>query len=135
MEKTQLNSDLVQKQLSALTQKIVHVIQASKEEKDILDKEFDSLKNGILFMDGRLQIEKVRILSEVHGIGSMIQLQPTILEEMQSGIQIPQQEDTDIVVEATELSAVIRQELDAQRKKITNSQLQSFAVKTYMQAA
>jgi len=39
------DSNLVQHQLSELTQQVVNVIQACNEEKDILEGEFNLLKN------------------------------------------------------------------------------------------
>jgi len=55
-----LNTDLVQEQLSELAQQIVHVIEACDEEKDILEEECDSVKNGMVIMESRLQMEKIR---------------------------------------------------------------------------
>jgi hypothetical protein len=72
IQMTEANSDLVQKQLSELAQHIVHVIDACNEEKDILEEYFDSVKNGILIMESRLQTEKTTIDSEVQGVGSMM---------------------------------------------------------------
>jgi len=73
VERSEGNTDLVQKQLSELTQQTVHVIQACNEEKDLLEEDFDSVKNGIIIMESRLQTEKIRIDSEVQGVGSMMQ--------------------------------------------------------------
>jgi hypothetical protein len=65
VEMTEANTDLVQRQLSELAQQIVHVIQAGNEEKDILEEDFDSVKNGKIIIESRLQTEKIRIDSEV----------------------------------------------------------------------
>jgi len=73
------NTDLVQRQLSELAQQIVPVILACNKKKDFLEEEFDSLKSGIMIMESRLQTEKVRIDSEVQGVGSMKQFQQAIL--------------------------------------------------------
>jgi len=131
---TEANTNLVQKQLSELAQQTVHVIQACNEEKDVLEEEFDSLKNGIIIMESRLQTEKVRIDSKVQGVGSMMQFQLAILEEIRSGIHVLQDQDNQIVGEATDLFVGIRQELEAQNKKIIDNGLQVFAVKTSVQA-
>jgi len=108
-EMTEANTDLVQRQLSELAQQIVHVIQACNEEKDVLEEVFDSLKNGIIIMESRLQTEKVRIDSEVQGVRSMMQFQQGILEEIQLGIHVLQEQDNQIVGEATDLFASIQQ--------------------------
>jgi len=60
VEMLKLNTDLVQEQLSELAQQIVHVIEACDEEKDILEEECDSVKNGMVIMESRLQMEKIR---------------------------------------------------------------------------
>jgi len=54
IEMLEPNTDLVQEQLSELAQQIVHVIEACNEEKDVLEEEFDSVKNGIVIMESRL---------------------------------------------------------------------------------
>jgi predicted nucleic acid-binding Zn-ribbon protein len=105
------DSDLVQKQLSELAHQIVHVIEACNVEKDILEQDFDSVKNGILIIESRLQTEKSRIDSEVQGVGSMMNFQHAVLEELRAGIHILQSQDKQIVGEATDLFAGIRTEL------------------------
>jgi len=113
VEMVEANTDLVQEQLSELAQQIVHVIQACNEEKEVLEEDFDSIKNGIIIMESRLQMEKVRIDSEVQGVRSVMQFQQAMLEEIRSGIHVLQGQDNQIVGEATELFAGIRQELEA----------------------
>lgn len=63
------------KQLSELAQQVVHVIEACNQQKDILEEEFDSIRNGILIMESRLETETVRIDSEVAGVRSVMELQ------------------------------------------------------------
>jgi len=82
VEMLEPDTDLVQKQLLDLAQQIVHVIEACNQEKDLLEEDFDSIKNGILIMESRLQTEKTRIDSEVQGVGSMMVFQQAILEEV-----------------------------------------------------
>jgi len=101
IEMTEANTDLVQKQLSELAQQIIHVIKACNEQKDILDEDFDALRNGILIVQSRLQTEKGRIDSEVKGVGSMMNFQQAGLEEHRSGIHILQDQDNQIIGEAT----------------------------------
>ena len=124
----------MQKQLSELVQQIVHVILACNEEKDVLEEEFDSVKNGIIIMEGRLQTEKFRIDSRVQGVGSKRQFQQAMLEEICSGIHVLQEQDNQIVGEATDLFVGIRQELQAQHKNVIDHGLQIFAVKTLVHA-
>jgi len=123
------NSDLLQKQLSELTEQIVHVIQACNKEKDQLEEEFNSIRNGILIMECRLQTENVRIDSAVLGVGTMMQFQQAVLEELHSGIHVLQEQDNQIVAEATDRFAGIRAELKAQNKKILDNGLQTITVK------
>jgi hypothetical protein len=128
------DTDLVQKQLSELAQQIVHVIKACNEEKDILKEDFDSVRNGILIMESRLQTEKTRIDTEVQGVGSMVQCQKAVLDELRSGIHILHEQDNQIAGEATDLFAGIRAELEAQSKKRRDYGLQIFAQKCSIQA-
>lgn len=134
VEMTEVNTDLVQCQLLELAQQIIHVIQACNEKKDILEEDFDSVKIGIIIMESRLQTEKIRIDSEVQGVGSMMQFQQAMLEGLRSGIHVLQEQDNQIVGEATDLFMGIRSELEAQSKKITDNGLQIFAQKISIQA-
>jgi len=127
------NTDLVQEQLSELAQQIVHVIEACNEEKDVLEEEFDSVRNGILIMVSRLQTEKVRIDAEISGVGTMARFQEAMLQELRSGIHVLQSQDNQIVQEATDLFDGMRKELEAQCKRITNNTLQLVAVKSSTQ--
>jgi len=127
---SEANNNLVQKQLSPLDQQIVHVIQPCNEEKDVQEEVFDSLKNGIILMESRLQTEKVRIDSEVQGVGSIMHFQQAMLQEIRSGIHVLQEQVNQIVGEATDLFAGICQELDAQNNKIIDNGLQIFTAKT-----
>jgi hypothetical protein len=88
IQMSEVNPDLVQKQLSELAQQIVHVIEACNEEKDILKEDFDSVRNGIVIMESRLQTEKIRIDSKVQGVGSMMNFQQPMREELRAGIQV-----------------------------------------------
>ena len=97
------STDLVQDQLSELAQQIVHVIEACKEEQEVLEEEFDLLRNGIVIMESRLQTEKIRIDSEIFGVGTMAMFQEAMLQELRSGIHVVQSQDNQIVQEATDL--------------------------------
>jgi len=134
IQMSEANPDLVQEQLSELAQQIVHVIEACNEEKDILKEDFDSVKNGILIMESRLQTEKTRIDSEVQGVGSMMNFQQAVLGELRSSIHILQDQDNQIVTEATDLFTGFRKEQEAQSKKVLDIGLQNFANKVAIQA-
>ena len=121
VEMAEVNTDLVQKQLSEHAQQIVHVIETCNEEKEVLEEEFDSVKNGILIMESRLQTEKVRIHSEILGVGTMAQLQDAVLQELRSGIHVLQSQDNQIVEEATDLFSGIWNELEVLSKRISNN--------------
>jgi predicted nucleic acid-binding Zn-ribbon protein len=134
IQMTEASSDLVQKQLWELAEQIVHVIEACNKEKDVLKEDFDSVRNGILIMESRLQTEKTRIDLEVQEVGSMMNFQQAILEEVRSGIHILQDQDNQIVGEATHLLVGIRMELEAQSKRMTDVSLTNFAQKVSVQA-
>jgi len=118
----------VQEQLSELAQQIVHVIEACNEEKDFLKEEFNSVRNGIGIMERRLQMEKIRIDSEICGVGTMAKFQQAMLQELRSGIHVLQSQHNQIVQEATDLFSGMRQELEAQSKKISDNTLQLLVV-------
>jgi hypothetical protein len=134
IEMTEANTDLVQKQLSELAQQIIYVIEACNDENGILEKDFDSVKNGIIIRESQLQTEKIRVDIKVQEVGSMMQFQQAMLEELQSGIHVLQEQDNQIAEEATDLFAGIRMELEAQSKKITDNGLQIFAQKVSIEA-
>jgi len=128
------NTDLVQEELSELAQQIVHVIEACNEEKDILEEEFDSVRNGIVIMESRLQTEKIRIVSEISGVGTMARFQEAMLQELLSGIQVLQSQDNQIVQEATDLFGGMQREMEAQSKRISDNTLQLLAVRPSTQS-
>jgi len=130
---SEANSDLGQYQLSELAQQILHVLEACNEEKDILKEDFDSVKNGIVIMESRLQTEKTRLDSEVQGVGTMMNFQQVVLEESRAGIQVLRSQDDQIIGEATDLFAGIKAELDSQSKIVLDKRLQNFANKVTIQ--
>ena len=134
VEMLEPNTDLVQEQLSELAQQIVHVIEACNQEKDLSAEEFDLVRNGIVIMESRLQTEKIRIDSEVSGVGTMARFQDAMLQELRSGIHVLQSQDNQIVQEATDLFGGMRNELEAQSKRISDNTLQLLAVRPSTQA-
>jgi len=134
VEMSETNPDFVQEQLSELAQQVVHRIQACDEEKGLLEEELDSVRNGILIMESRLQTEKIRIDSKVSGVGSMVNLLQAALQQLCSRIHMLQSQDNQRVSEATDLFAGMRQELEAQSKRISVNSLQVLAIKTSTQS-
>jgi len=114
METAEANADLVQRQLSEFFQQIVHVTEACIKEPDILEEEFDWVRNGILIMESRHQTEKTQMDPEVKTLASMMQFPNTILKDVWLGIHILQEQDNEIVGDTTHLFAGICWELKAQ---------------------
>jgi len=85
-------------------------------------------------MESRLQTEKICIDAEISGVGTMARFQEAMLQELRSGIHVLQSQDNQIVQEATNLFSGMRNELEAQSKRITNNTLQLLAVKSSTQA-
>jgi hypothetical protein len=79
-------TDLVQKQLSELSQQVVHVIQECKEETEIFEDAFGTEKNRILIMESHLVITRIMSESEVAGVGSKMVIQKAMRQELRSRI-------------------------------------------------
>jgi predicted nucleic acid-binding Zn-ribbon protein len=94
----------------------------------VLEEEFHSVRNGIHIMTSQLQTEKIRIDSEILGVGTMAQLQDVMLQELRSGIHILQSQDNQIVAEATDLYNRMRQGIEEISKRISDNTLQILAV-------
>jgi hypothetical protein len=86
-----------------------------------------------MIMESRLQTKKTRIDSEVQGVGSMMNFQQALLGELRSSIHILQDQNNQIVEEATNLFTGIKKELEDQSKKIVDIGLQNFANKVAVQ--
>jgi len=54
---SEANSDLVQDQLSELAQQVMHVIRACNQENEIIEDDFESVKNNIQILETRIQTE------------------------------------------------------------------------------
>jgi len=128
METAEASTELVQRQLSEFFQQIVHVTEACNKEQDVLEQEFDSVRNAILIMESCHQNEKTQIDSEVPALASMMQFAKGILKEVRLGIHILQEQDNEIVGDATHSFARICWELKVQNKKIIGNELQVFAI-------
>jgi len=120
-------SDLVQSQLSELAQQVMHVIQACNEEKEIIEDDFESVKNNIRILETRIQTERQRIDSDVSGVSFQMEMQQAMLKELRFGIHILQSQDSQIVEEAGQLFQGIRAEMEAMSKRITANSIQLLA--------
>ena len=121
------NTDLVQDQLSELAQQVMHVIQACNEEKEIIEDDFESVKNNIRILETRIQTERQRIDSDVSGVSSQTEMQQVMLKELRFGIHILQSQDNQIVEEASQLFQGMKSEMEAMSKRITANSIQLLA--------
>jgi heme oxygenase len=123
------NSNLVQKQLLEHTQQIVHIVQACIEEKDILEHKFESVLGNIEILETTIQTNTHRVDAKVAGVGSQMQLQDAVRQEIRSEVNILQAQDNHIVQEANVIFDVHRNELESLSKRITENASQILSVK------
>jgi len=91
-------------------------IQACNVETEILEGEFDSVKNNIHIVEARLRTEKQIIHSEVSGVGSQMTLPQAVLQEVRLGIGILQSQEIQILEDATSMFSGINQQLQSLSK-------------------
>jgi predicted nucleic acid-binding Zn-ribbon protein len=103
----------------------VQVIEACNEQKEVLKEEFDSVKKVIHIVGSRLQSKNIRIDTDMLGVLTMAQLQNVMLQKLCLGIHI---QNNQILNEATDLFTGMREELEAQSKRISGNSLQILAV-------
>jgi len=128
------SSNLVQKQLSDLAWQVVHIIEDCKEEKEILQEQFNSVKNTILILEACLGTERQRIDSKVSGVCSQMDLHHAVLQQVHLGIGIMRSHDNDIVEDSSSTFSRINQELQSLSKRISDNTIQILAVKGTMSA-
>ena len=121
---TEANTELVQEQLSELAQQVMHVIQACNEEKEIIEDDFESVKNDIRILETRIQTERQRIDSDVSGVSTQSDMQQAMLKELRFGIHILQTQDNQIVDEASQMFQGMKSEMEAMSKRITANSIQ-----------
>jgi len=97
LEMQDVSSNILQKQLSELAQPVIHIIQGCNQEKEVLEDECDSVKANIEILETRIYTDKHCVDMDVAGVGSQLQLQEAVLQELQSGINILQGQDAQIV--------------------------------------
>lgn len=85
-------------------------------------------------MESGLHLEKVRIDSEVPGVGYMMHFQQAVLAELHSGIHVLYEQHIGIGGEAMDLFVGIHSELEAQIKNLTDNGLQIFTQNVSLQA-
>jgi hypothetical protein len=129
LEMPNANSNLVQKQLSELAQQVVHIVQACNEEKEIREDEFESVKANIEILESRIHTHRHRVHKEVAGVGSQIELQEVVLQEVGSGVNILQAQDNQIVQEANSIFEAHKNDLEAISKRVTKCDGQILAIK------
>jgi hypothetical protein len=129
LEMPDTNSNLVQKQLSEHAQQVVHIVQACNEETEILENEFELVKANIQILESRIHTDKQRVDIEVAGVGSQMQLQEAVLQEVRSGINILQNQDNQIVQKANLIFEGHKKELEAISKRVTNCDSQILSIK------
>ena len=66
----------------------MHIIEACNEEKDVLEDEFNSVRDNSKILETRIHPEKHRVDADVDGVETQLQLQQAVLQELQSGINI-----------------------------------------------
>jgi len=116
---SEASTDLVQNQLSELAQQVMHIIQACNEEKEIIEDDFESVKNNIQILEKRIQTERQRINLDVSGVSSQMEMQQAMLKKLRFGIHILQSQDDQIVEEASQLFQGTKTEMEAMSKRIT----------------
>ena len=121
LEMQDASSSLVQKQLSELAQQVVHIIQACNEEKEVLEDEFESVKANIEILQTRINTNKHRVDRDVAGVGTQLQLQEAVLQELRSGINILQGQESQIVQEANDNFMTHKKEMEAMSKRVTDN--------------
>jgi len=99
---------------------VVHIVQACNQEKEVLEDEFESVRANIEILVLRIHTDKQRVDMEVAGVGSQMQLQEAVLQEIRSGINILQTQDNQIVQEANSVFEAQKSELEALSKRLTD---------------
>jgi len=134
LEMPDVNQNLVRRQLSELEQQVEHVVNACNAEKDVIEEEFETVRNGIEILEARLVTEEVRIEAEVQGVGHPMHFQEAILQELRSNVRILKAQDDQIVQEASDLFEGHQKEMQNLCKRINDNSIQILAVKASNQS-
>jgi hypothetical protein len=92
---------------------VVHIVQACNEEKEVVEDVFESVKANIEILESRIHTDKQRVDMEVSGVGTQMNLQGAVLQEIRSGVNILQAQDNQIVEEANQIFETHMREMEA----------------------
>jgi len=107
----------------------VHLVQACYEEQEVLVDQFEAFKANIEILDTGIQTDKQRVNMERAGVGSQMQLQEVVLQDIRSEVNILQAQNNHIVQEANVLFKAHKSELEATSKRVTNCDGQILSIK------
>jgi predicted nucleic acid-binding Zn-ribbon protein len=124
-----VSPSFVQKQLLELAQHVINIIQACNDVKEVLEDEFVSVKANIKILETSITYDKHHVAADVAGVGTQLQLQEAVLQELRSGINILQGRDAQIVQETNDIFIMYTKEIEAMSKRITDNASQILAVK------
>jgi len=114
-------ADAVPDKLEQITQQMMHIVQACKEEKGIIEEEFVAVWQDLKILEGGLRTWQGSIEREVSGVGGQMGFQQAITEEMRTGSTILQPQDNVIVQEVGELFHSIHEEIAGLVQKQTTN--------------
>jgi predicted nucleic acid-binding Zn-ribbon protein len=129
LEMANANYDFIQKHLSELALQVVHIVQVGNKGKEILEDELKSVKANIEILESRIDTDKQRVDKEVAGVGSHMQLQEAVLQEIRSGVNILQAQDNQIVQVANSIFEAFKNQLEAISTRVTNCDSQLLYIK------
>jgi len=114
--------DPVQSKLQGVTQQMVHVVQASNEEKGLIEDEFIAVRLDLELLEVQIWMEKPRLQREVSAVGGQIMIQPAMINEIRHGIMILHSQDNVIIKETGDIFRGIHQQIYDSPKKQTETE-------------
>jgi len=96
-----LQGNKVKQQLQGLTRQMDYNIETCHSAKGAIDEEFLSVLQEIQLLEGRISTERSMREGEVSIVGSQMMIQQAVLEELRIGVNVLQQQDNNMVKEAT----------------------------------
>lgn len=104
-----------------LAQQVVHIIHACNEEREVLEDEFQSVRAYIDLLETRIDTDKYWVDADEAGVGTQLQLQEVVLQEISSSVNILKGQDAQIVQEANDIFIMHKNEMEAMSKRITDN--------------
>jgi hypothetical protein len=104
-----------------LAQQVVHIIHACNEEREVLEDEFQSVRAYIDLLETRIDTDKYWVDADEAGVGTQLQLQEVVLQEISSSVNILKGQDAQIVQEANDIFITHKNEMEAMSKRITDN--------------